>query len=101
MKLTWFGGTTIRIYIGGQIFVVDPQLAPDDIDRAEAVSGADRVLRLAGADEALAGSILLNGGRGGRSGQSMRSRRRRRSMPIASGPARCWSMPLASRRWCC
>jgi len=53
MKLTWFGGTTIRIYIGGQIFVVDPQLAPDDIDRAELVSGADRVLRLAGADEAL------------------------------------------------
>lgn len=53
MKLTWFGGTTIRIYIGGQIFVADPQLAPAGIDRAELVSGADRVLRLAGADEAL------------------------------------------------
>ena len=27
MKLTWFGGTTIRIYIGGQIFVADPSAA--------------------------------------------------------------------------
>jgi len=53
MKLTWFGGTVIRIYIGGQIFVVDPQLAPTGIDEAELVSGADRVLRLVGADEAL------------------------------------------------
>ena len=53
MKLTWFGGTTIRIYIGGQIFVADPQLAPEGIDRAELEAGANRVLRLAGADEAL------------------------------------------------
>jgi len=54
MKLTWFGGTTIRIHIGGQIFVTDPDGAPAGIDRAELVSGADRVLRLAAADEALA-----------------------------------------------
>jgi hypothetical protein len=54
MKLTWFGGTTIRIHIGGQIFVVDPDDAPAGIDRAELVSGADRVLRLADGDEALA-----------------------------------------------
>jgi hypothetical protein len=54
MKLTWFGETAIRIYIGGQIFIVDPQLAPDRVDRAELVAGADRVLRLAEADENLA-----------------------------------------------
>jgi hypothetical protein len=54
MKLTWFGGTTVRIHIGGQIFVVDPDDAPVGIDRAELVSGADRVLRLADSDETLA-----------------------------------------------
>lgn len=53
MKLTWFGGTTIRIYIGGQIFVVDPHLAPEGVDQAELTAGAERVLRLAEADETL------------------------------------------------
>ncbi|MCR6672553.1 hypothetical protein [Devosia ginsengisoli] len=44
MKLTWFGGTTIRIYIGGAILVVDAAGAPDGIDAAELVSGADVVI---------------------------------------------------------
>lgn len=44
MKLTWFGGTTIRIHIGGAILVVDVDGAPDGIDRAELVSGADMVI---------------------------------------------------------
>jgi len=52
MKLTWFGDTAIRIYIGGQIFVVDPQLAPRGVDQAELAAGAERVLQLAGEDGA-------------------------------------------------
>ena len=44
MKLTWFGGTTVRIHIGGTILVVDPAGAPAGIDPAELVSGADRVV---------------------------------------------------------
>ncbi|MFN3402284.1 MAG: hypothetical protein ACK4Z4_18240, partial [Ferrovibrio sp.] len=50
MKLTWFGGTTIRIHIGGAILVVDAAAAPAGIDAAELVSGADRVLADFGAD---------------------------------------------------
>lgn len=41
MKLTWFGGTTLRIHIGGQILVMDAGSAPVGIDAAELVSGAD------------------------------------------------------------
>lgn len=50
MKLTWFGGTTIRVHIGGAILVVDPELAPGGIDAAELVSGADMVIAGTGAD---------------------------------------------------
>jgi hypothetical protein len=50
MKLTWFGGTTIRIHIGGAILVVDPAGAPAGIDAAELVSGADRVIENFGAE---------------------------------------------------
>lgn len=50
MKLTWFGGTTIRIHIGGAILVVDPAGAPEGIDAAELVSGADRVIAGFGAN---------------------------------------------------
>lgn len=50
MKLTWFGGTTIRIHIGGAILVVDPAGAPEGIDAAELVSGADRVIAGFGAE---------------------------------------------------
>ena len=48
MKLTWFGGTTLRIYIGGAIVVVDADAAPDGVDRGELLAGADRVVALAG-----------------------------------------------------
>ena len=44
MKLTWFGGTTIRIHIGGAILVLDADGAPARIDAAELVSGADQVI---------------------------------------------------------
>lgn len=44
MKLTWFGGTTMRVHIGGAMLVIDAAGAPAGIDRAELVSGADRQL---------------------------------------------------------
>jgi hypothetical protein len=44
MKLTWFGGTTIRIHIGGAILLVDPAGAPKGIDPAELLSGADAAI---------------------------------------------------------
>lgn len=46
MKITWFGGSTFRIQIGGQILVVDAQAAAGGIDRNELVSGADHVVGL-------------------------------------------------------
>lgn len=49
MKLTWFGGTTMRVHIGGAILVVDPAGASTGIDRTELVSGADRVIEGFGA----------------------------------------------------
>lgn len=49
MKLTWFGGTTVRIHIGGAILVVDAERAPVGIDAAELVSGADAVVSAFGA----------------------------------------------------
>lgn len=49
MKLTWFGGTTVRIHIGGAILVVDAEGAPGGIDAAELVSGADVVVERFGA----------------------------------------------------
>lgn len=53
MKLTWFGGTTLRIYIGGQILVAD---APPDA--GEIISGADRLFQMS--DEL---PPLITGGR--------------------------------------
>lgn len=47
MKLTWFGGTTIRIHIGGSILVCDPA-GIGGVDPDELVSGADRVFELDG-----------------------------------------------------
>lgn len=44
MKLTWFGGTCLRLHAGGAILVVDPDAAPAGIDRGELVAGADRVI---------------------------------------------------------
>lgn len=48
MKLTWFGGTALRVYAGGEIIVVDPGSAPDGVDRGELFAGADRVVMLSG-----------------------------------------------------
>ena len=45
MKLTWFGGTALRAYVGGEIVVVDPDAAPAVVDRGELLAGADRVVR--------------------------------------------------------
>jgi hypothetical protein len=44
MKLTWFGGTTLRVHMGGRILVFDPA-GINGVDEAELVSGADRVVR--------------------------------------------------------
>lgn len=46
MKLTWFGGTALRVYIGGEIVVIDPEKAPDGVDSGELLAGADSVVRL-------------------------------------------------------
>jgi len=48
MKLTWFGGTAIRIHAGGRILVADPEAAPATVDRVELLSGADATLVLSG-----------------------------------------------------
>jgi hypothetical protein len=45
MKLTWFGGTTLRLHIGGKIIVADPATI-GGVGLAELTSGADRVFRL-------------------------------------------------------
>lgn len=50
MKLTWFGGTTVRLHIGGAILVGDAAGAPAGIDQTELVSGADRVFTLDAAE---------------------------------------------------
>lgn len=47
MQLTWFGGTTFRIHIGGKMLVVDAEGASGGIDRTELLSGADRAFGLA------------------------------------------------------
>lgn len=44
MKLTWFGGTTLRIHIGGKIVVLDAEGAAEGIDQAELLSGSDQVV---------------------------------------------------------
>ena len=46
MKLTWFGGNALRIYLGGEIVVVDPEDAPEAIDQSELRSGAAAVVHL-------------------------------------------------------
>lgn len=41
MKITWFGGITFRIYVGGKIFVTDHDRAPGGIDPHEVSAAAD------------------------------------------------------------
>jgi len=48
MKLTWFGGTTLRVYLGGAIIVVDADGAPNAVDHGELLAGADRSVALIG-----------------------------------------------------
>lgn len=48
MKLTWFGGHTLRVQIGGEIIVFDPTGGPANTDHAEVVGGADQVFEWAG-----------------------------------------------------
>lgn len=48
MKLTWFGNSTFRIHIGGQIVIVDADAAPRGVERHELVSGANHVIMLNG-----------------------------------------------------
>lgn len=47
MKLTWFGGTTIRIHIGGRILVAEGA-GIDGVDPEELVSGADVMFAIDG-----------------------------------------------------
>ncbi len=53
MKLTWFGGRTLRIHIGGEILVSDADAAPADIDRRELLSGADKAFAIGGGAAAI------------------------------------------------
>lgn len=50
MKVTWFGGTTLRLHIGGRILVFDAASVPAGIDSNELLSGADTAISLAAAD---------------------------------------------------
>lgn len=46
MKLTWFGGTTLRVYLGGRIIVIDADQAPVGVDRGELLAGADHAVTM-------------------------------------------------------
>lgn len=49
MKLTWFKGTTLRVYLAGTIILIDGAKAPAGIDVVELNSGADHSIGLDGA----------------------------------------------------
>jgi hypothetical protein len=53
MKLTWFGGKTLRIHIGGEILVCDVEGAPAGIEPRELLSGADKAFAIGGGAAAL------------------------------------------------
>lgn len=46
MKITWFGGSTLRLYIGGKIIVTDADKAPDTLDAHEVSAAADQMMAL-------------------------------------------------------
>ncbi len=46
MRLTWFGGSTFRLYLGGRIIVTSPDRAPAGVDHAELVAAADHLVDL-------------------------------------------------------
>lgn len=41
MRLTWFGGSTFRLYLGGEIFVLDADRAPGGVDAYEVAAAAN------------------------------------------------------------
>jgi hypothetical protein len=45
MKITWFGGSALRVHIGGKFIVCDPETAARDVDPTELVSGADVIFK--------------------------------------------------------
>jgi hypothetical protein len=47
MKLTWFGDDTFRIHAAGSIVLLEGDRTPEGVERAELMSGADRVVRFA------------------------------------------------------
>ena len=49
MKLTWFGGTALRVYLGGEIVVIDPESAPERVVATELLGGAEHVVHLGAA----------------------------------------------------
>jgi hypothetical protein len=55
MKLTWFGSSALRIYLGGEVVVIDADAAAEGVDRNELRSGADQVLELNGSHAATDG----------------------------------------------
>lgn len=81
MKLTWFGQTAFRIHIGGEIVVIDADLAPVGVDRNELVSGADHV-------------IALDGEHPAADGQNWRPRPRERLLDAgeATRPVQYWAL---------
>lgn len=46
MRLTWFGGSTFRLYLGGRIIVTSPDRAPAGVEHAELVAAADHLIDL-------------------------------------------------------
>jgi len=46
MKLTWFGKSVFRLYLGGRIIVTDAQLAPEGTDPHELLAAADTEINL-------------------------------------------------------
>lgn len=48
MRLFWFGGTTVRVHIGGEMLVGDADGVLVGVDRAELVSGTNREFGLDG-----------------------------------------------------
>ena len=57
MKLTWFGGRTLRIHIGGEILVCDAEGAAAGIEPRELLSGADKAFAIGG------GAAVIDAGR--------------------------------------
>lgn len=46
MRITWFGGKVFRLYVGGRIFVTDPNNVHEGSSTHEVVAAADRLIDL-------------------------------------------------------